>query len=27
LFRLVIRGDWQRLHPKAFVVGSGVTVS
>jgi len=27
MFRLVIRGDWQRLHPKAFVVGSGITVS
>ena len=27
LFRLVIRCDFQRLHSKAFVVGSGITVS
>lgn len=27
ILRLVVRGDWQRLHSNAFVVGSGITVS
>jgi HK97 family phage major capsid protein len=27
LFRLVLRADFQRLHPRAFCVGSGITVS
>ncbi len=27
IFRLVIRGDWQPLHPRAFAIGRGITVT